>query len=219
MNSKKVYFGLLGLLAILIISTAAVIVIGNNTIRDNSTKLVELKLEDKVLDKQETALIQANKDVEKYSELESIAKSIVPQDKDQAKSVREIVQIAQENGVKLSSITFPTSSLGTPEKKTEAKTSEQAASPDSQPSEENKQTTPTVSQVKPVDGIKGVYKLEIKIQSDEESPINYDNLISFLSALENNRRTAQVATIDIQPNSDNPKKLSFSITINVFIKP
>jgi len=37
----------------------------------------------------------------------------VPQDKNQAEAVREIVNLAAANGVTLASITFPTSSLGT----------------------------------------------------------------------------------------------------------
>ena len=47
-----------------------------------------------------------------YSPLEKIAKIVVPQDKDQAKAVLEIVKIAGESGIKPTAINFPVSTLG-----------------------------------------------------------------------------------------------------------
>ncbi len=214
MTSKKVYFGLLGLIGVLALGAIGSLVLGNSMLRSNANNLVELKLENRVLEEQQIALLQANKDVEKYSELESLTRTIVPQDKDQAKSVRELVKIAAENNINITSITFPTSTLGTTPPKT-TKSTEKAEDTTNEP----KATTPQVSQVTPVDGISGVYQMEITIQSDSAQPVSYNNLVDFLEALENNRRTAQVANISIQPRPDDPKLLTFSIIIKVFIKP
>ncbi len=211
MSSKKIYFGLIALIIVLAIGAGAAVYFGNGILEKTSVSLVELKSEKKVIDEQNKALIQAKKDLEKYSELESIAKKIVPQDKDQAKSVREIVAIAETNSVSISSITFPNSTLGNPQPK--------ASKTEDGSTQDKTKTTPPVSQVESADGLKGVYKLELTIQSDDANPITYTNLINFLAALENNRRTAQVSNITITPENKNPSLLTFTITINVFIKP
>lgn len=220
MNSKKAYYGLLGLICLLVIGSVAALFLGNSMLQNKSTKLVDLKLENKVLEEQQSALIRANKDIEKYAELENITKAIVPQDKDQAKSVREIIKIAQESGISIASISFPTSTLGTPT----VKPSGGSGSGDSSNSGSSQQSqstpaAPPVSQVKAVDGISGVYQLEITIQSEPTKPVSYSNLIFFLTRLEQNRRTAQVSQINISPNPDDIRFLTFNLTINVFIKP
>lgn len=216
MSSKKVYFGMLGLIGLLIIGGVGAVVIGNSMLKSKSNELVGLKLENRVLDEQQNALVQANKDIGTYAELENIAKSIVPQDKDQAKSVREIVKIAEDSGIKIASLSFPSSNLGTAAPKPAAVT----------PSEGNNEApkpatpaAPPVSQVKAVDGIPGLYQLEINLQTDTNSPVSYASLINFLYNLEQNRRTAQVSQINIQPDPSNVGSLTFTLVINVFIKP
>lgn len=215
MNSKKVYFGLIGSIGVLIICSLGALYLGNSILQKKSTKLVDLKLENRVLEEQQVALVQANKDIEKYSELENITKSIVPQDKDQAKSVREIIKLADESGVSIASVTFPTSSLGTAQPKPAAGAADNkdGAAASTAPA------TPPVSQVKAVEGIKGVYQLEITIQSDSTKPVTFVSLINFLGKLEQNRRTAQVSQINIQPKANDIQSLTFNIVINVFIKP
>jgi hypothetical protein len=211
MNAQKVYFGMIGTLAILSGLVIGVLVIGNSMIESKGSELVELKLESHLLEEQQVALTQANRDIEEYEELENISKAIVPQDKDQARTVREIVKIAEESGVSFSNITFPTSNLGAA--KPQARTND---SEDSEPSGTPTLSTPPVSQVEPVSGIPGVFEMSITIQSDSTRPISYTNLMNFLSRLEQNRRTAQVASINITPSNNN---VNFVININVFIKP
>ncbi len=135
---------------------------------------------------------------------------MVPQDKDQAEAVRELVKIAADNGVKLASISFPASTLGT-------------IAPKAVVTEENKDTpkvtTPPLTQVQPVEGIPGVYTLQINIQQDTTSPITYDKFIGFLSSLEQNRRTSQVTNVTVCLNTQDRTKLTFSLTGNAYIKP
>ncbi len=216
MNSKKIYFGMLGLIGLLFVGSIGAVVVGNSMLQKKSTELVSLKLENRVLDEQQVALLKANKDIDKYADLEKVAKSIVPQDKDQAKSVREIVKIAQDSGVSIASLSFPSSNLGTATPKPAATTNSTGST------ETQKASTPVappVSQVKAVEGIQGVYQLEITLQSDSSNPISYASLINFLSKLEQNRRTAQVSQINIQPKANDIRSLTFTLVINVFIKP
>lgn len=214
MSSKKVFYvmiGVLGLMGILVIST---VVLGDIFLKKQSNKLVNLKLENQVIETQETALIQAKKDIQKYSELESIAKQVVPQDKDQARATREIVNLANQAGVKIAGISFPASSLGTAAPKA---TTPAGGSNTTTPAPAA--TTAPVTQVKPVEGIKGLYQLDITVTSENTSPASYAKLIDFLSRLEQNRRTAQVSQISITPDALNRSALNFSLTITLYIKP
>jgi hypothetical protein len=166
-----------------------------------SAQLVSNRLQTSVLAQEQTELIQAKQDVKKYQNLATIAQSIVPQDKDQAETVLQIVNIASENGVALASITFPSSSLG-------LQTGQPASS-----------SSISLSQLTPVTGIPGVYDLQLVIQSDTANPVPYSNFIGFLSALENNRRTALISDVSIQPNAQDRNTLTFSLTLDEYVKP
>lgn len=210
MNSKKIFFvmvSLLGLMGAILITT---VVAGDKLLQKQSDKLAALKLEDQVIEMQQASLVQANKDLQKYAELKSIAKQIVPQDKDQARAAREIISLADQSGIRISSLTFPSSTLGQPVPK---------APVAAEGGEAPKSTAPPVTQVKPVDGIKGLYQLDIAITSDTNRPVTYNKLVEFLARLENNRRTAHVSQISIQPDARNRTGLNFTLTVTVYIKP
>lgn len=216
MNSKKVFYIMLGVVVLMFAVVVTTIVMGDKLLRKQSNKLVELKLEDQVIETQATSLVQAKKDIEKYSELESIANQIVPQDKDQARAVREIVSIAEQAGVKIASISFPDSTLGQAPKKTTKTTDTEAAATTPPPTTT---TNPSETQVKKVEGIQNLYQLDITVASDTASPTSYSRLIDFLSRLEQNRRTAQVTQISILPLASNRTALNFTLTLTVYIKP
>jgi hypothetical protein len=162
-------------------------------LQTKATGVREAKLQSRVLEENQRQLGQARADIQKYQALGAIAKSIVPQDKDQARTVREIVQLAGQYGIKLGAINFPASSLG--DKKS------------------------AQSQLQAAKGLSGVYILEITVQSDTNSPAPFDSFLSFLRALEHNRRTALVNGIIIQPDVANPNLTSFTLTISEYIKP
>jgi len=141
-----------------------------------------------------------------------MTKSIVPQDKDQAKTLREIYKIAENNGVPVKTITFSTSTLGqkaVPVPKTEDKSATTAP----------KQTTPPITQVKPVDGISGVYTMEIVLANDSNSLVSFDNITKFMNGLESNRRTAHITNISLTPDRKRGDKLTYNITLRVYVKP
>lgn len=216
MNSRKVYFIMLGVVVLLIGALLGTVVLGNNFLKKQSETLLASKLDRQSLNEQQTALVKAKKDLEKYSELRDIARAIVPQDKDQAKAVREIVGFADETGVSLESITFDDSSLG-----------QKAAAPVAASSEDKapetpvaKPTAPPITQAKPVEGIPGVYSLPIEIVSTKNNN-QFNNFINFLAKLENNRRTAQVEKVSITPGTTpgGQEYINFSLTVNIFVQP
>jgi hypothetical protein len=200
MNSKRLYFGMLTIIGILI----AGLIIGaygaNHLLEAQSKQLVNNRLQTSVLSQEQTELVQAKQDIKKYQNLANITQTIVPQDKDQAEAILELVNIANANGVALGSITFPSSSLG--QTVGQAKTS-----------------TLSLSQLTPVKGIPGVYNLQISVASDSSNPVPYNNFINFLTALENNRRTALISEVSLQPNEKNRNTVSFTLTLDEYIKP
>jgi hypothetical protein len=203
LNSKLIFFIMCGVAALLAVGALALTFLGSNWLAKKTNSLTELKLENAVLDEQKRSVTQAQKDIETYAELEQIAKKVVPQDKDQARTVRGIIQLAGESGISIASISFPSSTLGlTGAGSGVAKT----GGPSS------------LTQVKPVEGIAGVYQLEITIQSTPDTT-NFTKLLDFLKRLEANRSTSQVSSLTITPNSSNRALLTFSMVINAYIKP
>ncbi len=208
MNAKHVFWAMIASVCLLFVGVFFSLNVANKNLSDSSKKLLELKLNNRVLDEQKTLLSQATQDIDKYTNLEGIARSIVPQDKDQAKAVREIVKIAGEAQVKLGSISFPASTLG------------QAVPKIVTPGVDTpKIVTPPLTQVKAVENIPGVYVMEVSIQQDSSQPVTYDKMINFLSRLEKNRRTAHVVSVTVQPDPQNRSLLTFDLVVNIYIKP
>jgi hypothetical protein len=204
MTSKKLFYFLIVLLLLsfgLILGSAYY---GSKILLAKSNQLSEVKLENRILQEQQNSLVIAKKDLAQYAELAQVVKSIVPADKDQAKTIREIVRIAQANQININSLAFPSSQLGSSKSATK---NQQSKNP----------STSAVTQAKPVPGIEGVYQLELSVQT--EGYTSYNNFIEFLKDLESNRRTAHVIDIKIQPLDTNPSLLKFEFKANVFIKP
>ena len=221
MSAKKVFYGLIVLSFLLCGLMVGTAVLGNIVFKKQFEKLSELKAKNQVLEQQSLSLIKAKQDIEKYNELNEITRQIVPQDKDQARTVREISRIAQESGISLSSISFEASTLGEKRSSTPAPSSGEASGSSSTP--EQTATSPAatsraLTQVKPVKGISGVYALGINIKTSDDDPITYGQFLTFLEKLESNRRTAHVGRISVTPE-DGGANVTFSLTLNAFVRP
>src|SRR5665213_1423335 len=110
--SKRLNLALIGLVVLLLAGLAGGAYGANALLSSKADKLTTLKAKSQALAQEQLSLIAAKKDVKTYASLEQIARSVVPEDKDQAEAVREIVNIAAANSVSLASITFPASTLG-----------------------------------------------------------------------------------------------------------
>jgi hypothetical protein len=199
MSSKRTFILLLAGLAVGLVALFAATYEAQGLIASQANKLRDQRLQIQTLDAEATALTSAKRDIKKYQDLADIAKSIVPQDKDQALTVREIVSIAAKQGIAIGSVTFPSSSLGGGVGGTT--------------------TNPNQSQLLPVAGIPGVYYLQITVQSNGSQTVPYNKFISFLDALEHNRRTALVSSIALTPDSKNSNNVGFNLTLDEYIKP
>jgi hypothetical protein len=215
MNVKRLYFGLIGLICILFIALVGGTYAANNLLSQKADHLTTLKAKDQALAQQQIQLEQAKRDIKKYTSLQAIAHAVVPEDKDQAEAVRELVNIAGTNGVTLGSITFPISTLGT----TTTGSSATATATTPAPVPSSNSPANKLSQLVAVTGLPGVYQLTITVASDPQHPASYAQVINFLGGLEQDRRTAQVNSLSLQPVPDNPKLLNFTLTLNEYIKP
>lgn len=214
MTSKRAYYLLLGLCVFFLLATIGGVYMTQGFLQSKASELATTKQKSQLLDQEQLALVSAKKEVVKYGPLEQITQQVVPQDKNQAETVREIVNIASQSGITLSSITFPISTLGGASASAGAVIVPHAALPGT------KQAAPTnLSQLTPVLGIPGVYALQIEIQDSQQAPVSYNQLYSFLQKLENNRRTSQVSNINISPISGPSGLLTFSLSLNEYIKP
>lgn len=216
MTPKRLFFAQIGVICLLLIALPIGAYGINSLLTSRSSKLTSLKAKSQALNQEQLSLANAKKEVAKYSSLQQIAQSIVPEDKDQAEAVREIVNIASANGISLASVTFPASSLGgssigsTPGGSNTASQSPSAAANSS---------SSKLSQLQRVTNIPGVYDLQITVQSDINQPVSYDSFVNFLNDLEHNRRTAQISSISLQPATSNANLLTFGLVLNEYIKP
>lgn len=196
MNSKQLFYIFTSLLVLLGLGLIGTAYGANAVLAAKAGELSKLKAESQAIDEVQANLIRNKADLAKYRELNEIAKAIVPQDKNHTETVREIVKIAESSGIsKLSSITFPSSTLGA----TGAATS-------------------SLTQLTAVVGMTGVYTLPITVTVGEDNAVPYEKLIAFLHGLEQNRRTAQVTNLTLTP-SNKSSNIAFTIIINEYIKP
>ncbi len=215
MSSKRLHLVLIASLVLLLAALIGGTYAASNLLTQKASNLTSLKAKSLALSEEEVSLAKAKKGIEQYADLTKIAQAVVPKDKSQAEAVREIVNIAEANGIKLSSISFPSSTLGS----TAARPGAAATPAPTSPTAAINSKADALSQLKPVVGIIGVYQLTISVNSDTTTPITYARFINFLRDLEHNRRTAQVSTISIQPNKENPGLLTFNLSLNEYIKP
>jgi len=198
MDSKKLHLVLTGLLVLLGIGLLVSAREANSLLESRSNTLANLKASDQATTVQKSQLAKDKRDIATYTDLNNIAKSVVPQDKDQAEAVRQIVKLASQSGIsQLSSIAFPASTLG---------------------GTTTVKTPNGLTQVAPVKDIPGVYDLQITITQNNATPVPYNDFVTFLQKLENNRRTAQVSSISVQPQP-NTNMVAFTLIIDEFIKP
>lgn len=215
MNSKRLYFLMLAAIGLLVAALIGGAYGANSLLATEAENLKQARTKSLVLEAQQQQLIKAKNEILKYKGLADIAKSVVPQDKDQAQTVREIVNIAAANGIRLGSITFPSSTLGTaPVAAPKPAAGDGEAATPAAPA-----PVPPTSQLKAVPTIPGVFDLAITVQSDTNSPAPYGKFLDFLHDLEQNRRTALVTGIQIAPDSKDPSRVSFTLNINEYIKP
>lgn len=206
MTTKKAYFGLIAVLVAIIASIGGMMYFSRVFLKSNADKLVAAKLELYKVDETESAyrknqgLLQNNKDTAE------ILAAIAPAEKDQARAVREITQMAAESGLSVKAVRFPGSDLVITKKSTTA--------------DQKTATTQSISQAKPVPGLNNVLGIAVEVELNNSNPnaaISTDQVLTFLQKLENNRRNMRVTSINFGSAVDEGKTLKVDTLL--FIKP
>lgn len=216
MNVKRFRLILLGVFGLSILTFAGICVLGLGILQDKSLQMVDLKLKNKAAESQLINLEVSKKDIDKYSYFKEVAKSVIPDDKDQAQAVLEIFQMAQAAGISIQNITFPTSNLG-------ARSSAPATTAAPNTTTPSASASKVISQAVPVSGIPGLYSVQLTITPQTGSQlapaqqVTYPKMLDFISRIENNRRTSQITQVNIQPGIGGTQ-LNFNLSINIFIK-
>lgn len=200
---------MIGLIVVTIFTIMGVVYFSRTMLANSQTKLVNAKLENYTFEKTEEIYRKNQKLLNENKDIANIISNIVPAEKDQAKAVRELNAIAENNNLVVSSITFPRSDL-----LNKAKTTTTATT--SQQSDQKEEPQKAISQAKPIKGLKGVYSIELsaEISSANNDRIPTDKLLSFLENIENNRRNMRITSINISSSGDN-----INLKLLIFIKP
>jgi hypothetical protein len=212
MNPKQKLYILQGLLALGVVVFFGIAIVGLSTLSSKSKSLSDLRLQSRLVDDQLASLTQAKAEISKYAYFKDVAKTVIPSDKDQAQAVVDIFKLADESGISLQNIAFPASTLGL----------SGSSSTTSSSSVSNAKSI--LSQAKAVPDIPGLYSIELIITPETGNQVaagklaTYDKLLDFLSRIEHNRRTAQIASVNIEPITSS-QNIHFTLTINIFIKP
>ncbi len=217
LDSKKFRYVLLGVLLVCLTIFVATWFEGSSALHKKSQQMVDLKLKNQNADAELTNLQAAKKQVDKYSYFKEIAATVIPNDKDQGQALFDLSQMAAQSGILLQSVTFPTSNLGLKSLSIPSGTASTSTAPTAS-------TSTVISQAKPVSGIPGLYSIQLTLtpQTGQNIPPQlqdlYPKMLKFLSLIENNRRTAQITKVTIEPVQSSDQ-LGFNFTVNIFIKP
>jgi hypothetical protein len=221
-TSKKLHLYLLILVALTLLFSFYIVSYSSGWLSDSSKDLTALREELLGLERKQLDLEIAKKTLKENGSVVDNLKLVLPSEKEQARVVQEIESIADTANVTISSVGFPSSTLG----------SAAVSAPKPQNSEPQAEvkpaTTPeTVSQAEPIKEIPGVQSINITIGTiSSKDPsikgVRYDEMMSLIRLFERNRRTMQIQSIDIGQNpnsSDGPATYTLSLSMLIFIQP
>lgn len=223
MTAKRLYYVLLGVIGLLVIGLILGAQSADSVLNKHAATLSKLKAKQQAADYEQKRLVKAQQAIQQYADLEKIAKVVVPEDKDQAEAVRELINFANKDHISIGSITFPTSTLGATVTNGSSASSSTTTTTNTVPVTPKFQAPDSpankLSQLLAIPGLPGVYQLSITVTTTTGKPASFENIITFLQDLEGNRRTAQVTTIHLEPDSIDPTLLNLTLNINEYIKP
>ena len=215
MNAKRTYYLLIGLTVVILMATVGVLYLASSLLSKNSQKLVEYKAENAGIEQSKKIYNKAAIDLKKYQPLKAAVDEALPKEKDQAKAVKEIYQIASETGIQIEEIKFTDSTLGQKAKPTTTTPTDNSSA--STAPKESTPATPSITQAKPIKNISGVLGIEMTLKIKPNTTggtIDYNRFINFIDQLSLNRRSVQITNVTIAP-----KLKSAELTTLIFVKP
>lgn len=191
MTPKKVFYGMLGLVALSIIASVFAFRMAQSNLADQALSISDLKAELELVEAQVQVYNNAKTKVEELKDLAGLIDKVLPEEKNQAEVVSQLKQFAQETQTGIRTLEFSTLSDGN--------------------------TNPNLSQTTAVEGIPGVRALQVNMSLNDG--VSYAQFLAFLEKIENNQRKMQVTSVSITPNPEDRNILSSaSLQIKVYLK-
>lgn len=237
MNPKKFHRYFVLLFVATVAFSIFILRYASTWLTESSQELMLIRGEIAQLNQDQQDLDKAKKQLNNNAlAIETLA-MVLPSEKDQARVVEELNAIADLANVKIDSIGFPSSTLGS---QSAPKPAAAAATTDTTTSSAQNSTsastsstaapatkpTASVSQATPVKEIPGVQSIELSIgtiTSKDQSikGVRYDEMMRFIRLIERNRRTMQIRSIGIGQTESNGGEPSYNLTLSVviFIQP
>jgi Tfp pilus assembly protein PilO len=186
LTPKTSFYGLLALLLVVLAVVVASLYWSKSQLDQRSETIDEKRQQTAELDSKIDAAIKLRQELEVKSELVTVTEEILPSSKSQENIVGELIDIAANRGLKLASIAF---------------------------SGAQSSADPETSQTEKVDGLPGVFSLNVTTSIETD----YENVLQFLEDLENNKRQFEVTSLSISPNEGS--QFTVSLSIVTYIKP
>lgn len=198
MTSKKFFYVLLGVLVVIVLVFGFGFRLGLNRINEEKSDIADVKARVAAIDEKLALTIATQTRLEQLSFVDTIAKEVLPQEKFQPELVSQLFNLAEENEINITSLTFTNQNI-----------TEKSGT----------LILPTVTQAVQLKDAPGVYTVPVTINSNG----TYNDLINLLEDIETNRRKLQVQSIKITPLKSGSGGLTgrftLVITLDVYVKP
>lgn len=200
MNSKRFFFLIISLVCLTILLSGVGFYFVQQKLNQRATSLSKLKAD---IDAIDVRIKDSKSALTQYDDLrfiDAIAADVLPPNKVQSDLIEELYELSDRASVTIRSISFE-SPAGT------------------------QVNDPSLTQTKPLEGVKGVFTLPASIAYEADT---YSELIKFLSNLEINRRKLQVSRLSVTPTTEtiagggNATRIvgyQGQIELNVYVRP
>lgn len=191
MNSpKKVFYGLLGLVGLIIAGGAGTFYLFDTQLSKLNQDVSKLLAEQEAIGNQITLFEDAEEKIEELSFVQDLSDEVLPSSKQQANVVAELKKFIVDAGLQFDSVTFSGSELGS--------------------------GGLNLSQTQAQSGLAGVRILPATAVI--RAGASYSQVIDLLRTIENNQRKMQVTDIALTPESGASTFSSITVQIDVYVR-
>ncbi|MDX1765585.1 MAG: hypothetical protein R3313_01380 [Candidatus Saccharimonadales bacterium] len=197
-NPKKVFFGMLGVIGLIVLAGLGVFYYADSLFANNAREIADLKADDAILEEKIRKGREIEQQLNDIAFLEPVIEEVLPSVKEQSNLIGELSKIEAQTGITLLNINFPGSDIG------------------------DEGSNPDLTQTEDLESI-GTVKL-LPVTTSFEC-VSFEQLLNFLEKTEENRRKMQVSSISINRRADpndafcDVGSLDVNLIIGVYVNP
>jgi len=233
MNPKKAYRYILAVFVLGIAGSGWLVQYASTWLTESSVELTSLRSEVQQLEQKRISLEDAKLTLNVERKAIDTLSKVIPTDKDQARIVKEIYQIAAQSGLSIDSVGFPASTLGNQTAPATTVTATPATTGSDKPANSaDAAATPvptppkSISQATPVKDIPGVQSIDLTIGTINSvtlppaTGVRYNEMIAFMKLIERNQRTIQIRSLGIGQGEvvNGEATFNLDIALTIFIR-